>query len=102
MELTLFEILAAIFMVGAAFALVITYRRYLANSSERRMSGMLERVGLDPAVVKSGDKAKIIKEIRQRCRHCATEDVCERWLAGEEGGDNDFCPNAKVFEALRQ
>jgi hypothetical protein len=45
---------------------------------------------------------QIIKEIRRRCHACATEDVCERWLSGEQKGDNDFCPNANVFTTLRE
>jgi hypothetical protein len=40
-----------------------------------------------------------MKEVRQRCRTCSTEDVCERWLAGEEAGENIFCPNAQWAKA---
>ena len=102
MNLQLFEIVSAIVMVGVAFALFLAIRRYMATASERRMMGMLERIGLDPATVSSADQGAIIKEVRQRCRHCASEDVCERWLAGSQPGENDFCPNAKVFEALKR
>jgi len=73
------------------------------------MMSMLERVGLDPAIALAGEPDSVLecviaasmKQIRQRCRACMTEDVCERWLAGDEHGDNDFCPNAKVFDALK-
>ena len=78
------------------------YRRYLAMSSERRLQSMLEAVGLDPAVATDGDIPTIMKEVRQRCRNCNSESLCERWLAGEEEGDNAFCPNHKVFEVLRK
>lgn len=64
------------------------------------MLAMLEAVGLDPEIATSGEIPTIMKEVRQRCRSCATEAVCERWLQGNEEGDNDFCPNAKVFEIL--
>jgi len=102
MNMSLFQIIAALFMLSAAIALVVTFRRYKAAASERRMSNMLECVGLDPAIASSGDNAAIMKEIRQRCRTCATEGICERWLAGDVDGENFFCPNAKVFDALRK
>ncbi len=89
-------------MIGVALILVFAIRFYMASSSERRMTSMLERVGIDPAIAALGDSAGIIKEIRRRCHTCATEDVCERWLSGEEKGDNDFCPNASVFATLRE
>jgi len=93
---------AAISMVGVAFILFLAIRGYMATASERRMRKMLERVGIDPIVVAGGDTAQIINEIRQRCRTCSTEAVCERWLAGKRQGGNDFCPNANVFATLRQ
>jgi hypothetical protein len=70
---------------------------------------MLERVGLDPAIASGAEPGSVLdcvidvtmKETRQRCRACSTVDECEQWLAGNRGGENDFCPNAKVFNALR-
>ncbi len=102
MNMSIFQIVAAVVMVGVAFTLVIAVRRYMAAASERRMMGMLEKVGLDPAIVSSGDAEAIMKEIRQRCRSCTSEDVCERWLAGEEVGEPVYCPNVKVFETLKR
>ncbi len=102
MNMSLFQIIAAAVMVGVAFTLFVAIRRYMAAASERRMMRMLERVGLDPAIVLSGDTQATMKEIRQRCRSCTSEDVCERWLAGDEVGENVFCPNAKVFETLKR
>lgn len=102
MNISLFQIIAAVVMVGLAVALVVAFGRFMAAASERRMMRMLERVGLDPAIISSGDKEAIMKGIRSRCRSCSTEGVCERWLAGEEAGENVFCPNAKVFEALKR
>jgi hypothetical protein len=54
------------------------------------------------AIDSSADLPTIMRDVRQRCEHCPSEDVCERWLRGEVSGDNDFCPNAKVFEILRK
>lgn len=102
MNISLFQIIAAVIMVSAAFALLVAIRRYMASASERRMTSMLQRIGLDPAIVSSNDTEAIMKEIRQRCRSCMSEDVCERWLAGEELGENVFCPNARVFETLKR
>ena len=96
------QLLAAVAMVAAAIALFVGYRSYLARNSERRLRSMLEAVGLDPAIASSGEIPTIMKEVRQRCRSCSAEGVCERWLAGEQEGGNDFCPNARVFEILHK
>jgi len=95
------QFITAIAMVGVAFALVIWFRKYLAANSERRMRTMLESIGLDPALITAGDTETIMKEAQRRCRSCASEDRCERWLRREEKGDNSFCPNSKLFETLR-
>jgi hypothetical protein len=102
MNVSLMQIFAALAMVGTAIVLLIAYRSYLANNSERRMRTMLESVGLDPAIAASGEIPAIMKEVRQRCRSCASEDACEHWLAGDKKDGNDFCPNAKVFEILNK
>ena len=102
MELSLIQVIAAIAMSGIVVAMFFGFRRYLAANSERRMLTMLESVGLDPEIATSGEVPTIMKEVRQRCRNCATEAVCERWLQGNEEGDNAFCPNAKVFEVLKK
>lgn len=102
MNVSLIQLIAAIAMVAAGFALFIGYRGYLARNSERRMRSMLEAVGLDPAIAASGEIPTIMKEVRQRCRSCAAEGVCEDWLASDKSGGNDFCPNARVFEILNK
>ena len=101
MESSMIQVLAGIAMFGITVAMIFGFRRYLVANSERRMLAMLESVGLDPEIATSGEISTIMKEVRQRCRSCATESVCERWLQGNEDGDNDFCPNAKVFEILK-
>ncbi len=73
-----------------------------AAASKRRMTAMLERVGIDPDIDSSGDTETILKEVRQRCRSCTSADVCDIWLAGGEVGGIYFCPNAKVFESLKR
>jgi len=102
MDISLFQTVTAILLVGVTLALVLAIRRYLAYLSERRMSRMLERIGLDPSNAWKDDTEAVMKEVRQRCRSCATESVCEKWLAGDTAGENTFCPNAKVFAALRR
>lgn len=102
MNMSSAQIIVAIAMVGVAVALSIAYRKYLAANSKRRMQSMLKCIGVDPALVTRGDTETIMKEARRRCRSCASEDMCERWLKREEEGDNSFCPNSKMFEALRK
>lgn len=102
MDIPFGQFIAAIAMAGIAVAIFFGFRRYLAANSERRMQAMLESVGLDPDLATSGEIPTIMKEVRQRCSHCASESVCERWLEGNEEGDNAFCPNAKVFEVLKK
>ena len=102
MNMSFFQIIAAIFMVIATIALVVSFRKYKRATSEQRMVRMLVRVGLDPTIALSGDNEAIMKEIRHRCRTCATEDLCERWLDDDVDGDNYFCPNAKVIDALQR
>ena len=98
----MFDITIAIILVVVAIALVAWFLKYKAGTSERRMKEMLQRVGLDLEIANLVDSESIIREVRRRCRKCQSEDLCERWLAGEEGGDNIFCPNAQVFEELNR
>ncbi len=102
MNMSMFQIFAAIVMVGVAFLLFYAVRQYMADQSERRMRTMLIKIGLDPVIASSGDSQTIMREVRQRCRTCSSEDVCERWLTGEEIGENVFCPNAEVFESMKK
>lgn len=89
--------------------LIVARQNRLPAASERRLVGMLKRVGLDSAIASSSAPDTVIgcvieasmQEIRKQCRACSTVDECERWLADKEDGDNSFCPNAKVLKALR-
>ncbi len=98
--MTTMQIIAAIVMVALAVSLFVAYRRHLAANSERRMRAMLVSVGLDAELADSEDIPTIMKEVRDRCRQCTAEDVCDRWLEGEVPGDNAFCPNHRVFRIL--
>lgn len=102
MNESIIQVVAALAMAGVAAAIIFGFRHYLAVNSERRMRTMLESVGLDPEIATSGEIPTIMKEVRQRCRSCASESVCERWLQGRKDDANDFCPNAKVFEVLKK
>ena len=102
MNESVIQVVAIMAMIATAAAVVFGFKRYLAVNSERRMQAMLESVGLDPEIATSGEIPTIMKEVRQRCRSCASESVCERWLLGRKDDSNDFCPNAKVFDILRK
>ncbi len=94
------QIIAALAMVAVAIGLVLAYRAYLAANSERRMRSMLVSVGLDPELATNEEIPTIMKEVRDRCRQCTAESVCDHWLEGEIPGDNAFCPNHRVFRIL--
>ena len=100
MSSSLIQVIAAIAIVVVVIDVFLGYRRYQQRNSERRMLGMLTSLGLDPTIATSGDIKTIMGEVRGRCRQCQSEDRCERWLKGEEGGDASFCPNQRVFQIL--
>src|SRR3990167_1272728 len=78
MSPTMFDIGVALVMVAVVVALLLWFARYMGASSERRMTRMLMRAGVDPDIVARGDKKAIIEDIRSRCRKCQAEDLCER------------------------
>lgn len=102
MNPTMFEISVAIIMLVVSIAMLVGLSRYLAAASNSRMIDMMKNLALDPGIATNGDPRTeaIMKEVRQRCRKCQTEDVCERWLRGEIRGRNSFCPNAQIFRIL--
>ena len=102
MEYSLIQIITAAIMFTIAAALVLGGRRYQLRTSEQRLRRMIETTGLDPEIASSGDLELIMDEVRQRCRHCQSEGLCERWLDGDEAGSNEFCPNSRVFEILSE
>ena len=100
---TLSQIGAVIAMVAVNVAIFVWFQRSEAAASTRRMIGMMTRVGLTPGAHMLGDwrTEAVVKEARHRCGRCPREALCDRWLAGEEAGDNAFCPNAGTFRALQ-
>ena len=100
MNPTLFEIGVALVMIAVAVSLLVWFTRDQRANSEKRMTRMLLRAGVDPGIAARGDKEAIIKDIRSRCRRCAAENLCDRWLAGKVAGENTFCPNVRIFSAL--
>lgn len=96
------QISVAILMVGVAGALIVWLRSDMAAASARRMTAMMTRVGLIPGPATFGGlrTSAIRKVMLRRCRRCPREGLCERWLAGEVGGDDSFCPNAQTFRIL--
>jgi hypothetical protein len=88
--------------VNAVF--IIWFLKNLATNSEKRMTRMMQRVGLDSVVTSLDDypNKKAIKDARARCRRCPCEDLCERWLSGEVTGENTFCVNAPEFKRWMQ
>ena len=100
--MTMTQFFAALAMLGVAIILVVAFRKYLQASSEQRMRAMLEAVGLDPEIADIGGIETIMTEVRQRCMTCNAESVCEHYLASEQKGDNNFCPNKRVFDILKK
>lgn len=98
----MFEISVTIIMLVISVAMLVGFNKYLAAASTSRMTDMMKRLALDPGIGTNGDPRTeaIMKEVRQRCRKCQAEDVCERWLLGEIKGRNSFCPNARIFRIL--
>jgi hypothetical protein len=96
------HITVAILMVGVAVACLVWLQGSLSAASAKRLMGMMKRVGLDPGIATHDDPRikATMKEMRQRCRRCPREGVCERWLAGKFKGGNAFCPNAYTFGTL--
>lgn len=72
------------------------------NRPATRLDRMLEALGLDPALASSGDLETIMSEVKQRCSACQAGSTCDRWLDGDQRGDREFCPNAKVLDVLRR
>jgi len=95
----LFQISTGTLMLIVTITIVAWFYKYLIATSTERMKDMMRRLALDPEIGNHGNAGTraIMKEAQQRCRKCAAEDVCERWLVGDLRGSNTFCPNASVF-----
>jgi hypothetical protein len=104
MNPTVFQISAAIIMLVASIAMIVWFESYRAAASTKRLTDMMKRRGLDPGIGANSDPRTeaIMKEVRQRCRKCQAEGVCERLLAWGVKGRNIFCPNRLIFRMLKK
>jgi hypothetical protein len=104
MEISIFTIEVAVFMVAVSIALVVWFQYTKTVLSTRRMARMMTRLGLAGGGMlrnKDPEIRSIMKQSRARCAKCPHEDHCERWLAGEIGGGTSFCPNSRTFMDLK-
>lgn len=97
---TIIQTIAIAAMSLGVMMMIIAWRKYHAATARRRRMAMLEAVGLDPAIASMGDPELIIHAVRQRCEHCGSGALCERWLNAHKPGSNKFCPNKPVFDVL--
>ncbi len=104
MNSTTLDFIIAVSMIAVNAVLIIWFLKNLVSHSERRMTHMMQKVGLDSKITLLDDSPvkQSIEEVRTRCRRCKREDFCERWLSGEVTGVNSFCPNAPEFKRWMQ
>lgn len=67
------------------------------------MGRMAERLEVDSSEVFGGLMGTRFRAMLGRCRSCQQAQVCQRWLDGEDVGQDHtgFCPNAATFEPHR-
>ncbi len=102
LEVLTYETIAALMLV-VIVTLVGWFYLTKKDASTRRRMRMIKRLGID---MDGGEfdhlqAMALMKDVRRRCDKCPSEALCERWLAGEVEGDNQFCPNAEVLKAIR-
>lgn len=96
----LFQLIVAAALAALALFLVWRFVEYRRAGSERRLQSMLDWSGVSPATACAESSGVVMADVRRRCRRCQVEGVCERWLAGELKGGNEFCPNAAALATL--
>jgi hypothetical protein len=67
------------------------------------MDRMIERVGVNPAVIARLDRGMTWYAARTRCIECTHVRECRAWVDGSAPGTAppDFCPNAKLFQSCK-
>jgi Family of unknown function (DUF6455) len=67
------------------------------------MDRMIDRVGVNPAVVARLDRGMTWYAARTRCIECSHSRECRAWVDGTAAGTAppDFCPNGKLFESCQ-
>ena len=70
-----------------------------SGRSPRLLAAMIERLGLDRAVLRH---SRYIREIERNCAVCSEHRRCQAWLdSGAREGSSAFCPNAGLFAAAK-
>ena len=67
------------------------------------MDRMIERVGVNPAVVARLDRGMTWYAARTRCVECNHSRECRAWVNGSAPGTSPpgFCPNAALFQSCQ-
>ena len=101
--MTLLAIYTTIVIGAVTTTLLVVFLSVKRRAAAWRRIRMMKRLGLDPDIGKHGrlQTQTLMKGVRRRCSRCPSEDLCERWLAGEVHGDNWFCPSAQTFDAIQ-
>lgn len=69
--------------------------------SVRRYGAMTGRLGVRPPSPRAGLVALVGS--RRRCLFCSESGRCDRWLESDaRRGNEEFCPNADTFEAMKK
>ena len=77
---------------------------YDADHRWRNMCEMLDRLGLDAAMLAHGRLASDLRSAVSTCHSCKADQVCQEWLMrAPESIDSSpaFCPNAELFASVR-
>jgi hypothetical protein len=72
-------------------------------SQAELMDRMIERVGINPAVVARLDRGMTWYAARTRCIECCHARECRAWVddGRPSAAPPDFCPNAALFQSCR-
>lgn len=117
LELNIFTVL-----IFVAVGLMVWFLIAREIGSTRRMTCMMQQMGLDYDLATAADPGveAVIAKARASCMRCRSEGLCERWLdvapkdeaftslLGEASAESelrgtradDFCPNAATFREL--
>lgn len=64
------------------------------------LAAMAARVGVELSAIKD---ATVLRELQRSCTFCGASAQCRRWLrSGRAAGYRSFCPNAALFDEVRE
>lgn len=67
------------------------------------MGRMAAHAGVDLTAACQMQLGMEVSQLMRTCRGCRNRQICQRFMAGEGPADyHDFCPNAGVFDRLRE